>query len=51
MIIQTQTQHTEKQIKEEFEKLHKFLRDEEAARIVALREDEEKKSQMMKHKM
>ncbi|XP_031437067.1 E3 ubiquitin-protein ligase TRIM39-like [Clupea harengus] len=49
--IKTQTQHTEKQIKEEFEKLHQFLRDEEAARIVALREEEEQKSQMMKEKI
>ena len=48
VIIQTQTQHTEKQIKEEFEKLYQFLRDEEAARIAALREEEEQKSQLMK---
>ena len=51
VIIQTQTQHTEKQIKEEFEKLHQFLRDEEAARIAALREEEEQKIQMMKEKI
>ncbi|XP_062391298.1 E3 ubiquitin-protein ligase TRIM35-like [Sardina pilchardus] len=49
--IMTQAQHTEKQIKEEFEKLHQFLRDEEAARIAALREEEEQKSQMMKEKI
>ncbi|XP_041926887.1 zinc-binding protein A33-like isoform X2 [Alosa sapidissima] len=49
--IKTQTQHTERQIKEEFEKLHQFLRDEEAARIAALREEEEQKSQMMKEKI
>ncbi|XP_042559151.1 E3 ubiquitin-protein ligase TRIM35-like [Clupea harengus] len=49
--IKTQTQHTEKQIKEEFKKLHQFLRDEEAARIAALREEEEQKSQMMKKKI
>ncbi|XP_076119160.1 zinc-binding protein A33-like [Alosa pseudoharengus] len=49
--IKTQTQNTEKQIKEEFEKLHQFLRDEEAARISALREEEEQKSQMMKEKI
>ncbi|KAG5283029.1 hypothetical protein AALO_G00037470 [Alosa alosa] len=35
----------------EFEKLHKFLRDEEAARIAALMEEEEQKSQMMKKKI
>ncbi|XP_030648359.1 zinc-binding protein A33-like isoform X1 [Chanos chanos] len=46
--IKTQAKHTERQIKEEFEKLHQFLRDEEAARIAELREEEEQKSQMMK---
>ena len=50
-MFQTQAQHTERQIKEEFEKLHQFLRDEEAARIAALREEEEQKSQMMKEKI
>ncbi|XP_030641276.1 E3 ubiquitin-protein ligase TRIM39-like [Chanos chanos] len=49
--IKIQTQHTERQIKEEFEKLHQFLRDEEAARITALREEEEQKRQMMKEKI
>ncbi|XP_058248045.1 E3 ubiquitin-protein ligase TRIM35-like [Hemibagrus wyckioides] len=44
-------QHTERQIKEQFEKLHQFLRDEEAVRIAALREEEEQKSQMMKEKI
>ncbi|XP_076120206.1 E3 ubiquitin-protein ligase TRIM35-like [Alosa pseudoharengus] len=46
-----QTQHTEKQIKQEFEKLHQFLRDEEATNIAALREEEKQKSQMMKNKI
>ncbi|XP_041927122.1 E3 ubiquitin-protein ligase TRIM39-like [Alosa sapidissima] len=50
-IIKTQTQNTEKQINEEFEKLYQFLQDEEAARIAALREEEEQKSQMMKEKI
>ncbi|XP_072512556.1 E3 ubiquitin-protein ligase TRIM35-like [Salminus brasiliensis] len=49
--IQTQAQHTERQIKEEFEKLHQFLRDEEAARIAALKEEEEQKSQVMRRKI
>ncbi|XP_060784893.1 E3 ubiquitin-protein ligase TRIM35-like [Neoarius graeffei] len=49
--IMIQAQHTEWQIKEEFEKLHQFLRDEEAVRITALREEEEQKSQMMKEKI
>src|SRR4029434_7277654 len=38
-------------IKEEFEKLHQFLRDEEAARTATLREEEEQKGQMMKMKL
>ncbi|XP_026803012.3 E3 ubiquitin-protein ligase TRIM35-like [Pangasianodon hypophthalmus] len=49
--IKIQAQHTERQIKEAFEKLHQFLCDEEAARIAALREEEEQKSQMMKEKI
>ncbi|KAL7859134.1 hypothetical protein SRHO_G00142810 [Serrasalmus rhombeus] len=49
--IKTQAQHTERQIKEEFEKLHQFLREEEAARIAALKEEEEQKSQMMRRKI
>ncbi|KAI4874691.1 hypothetical protein NFI96_027315, partial [Prochilodus magdalenae] len=50
-VSKTQAQNTERQIEEEFEKLHQFLRDEEAARIAALRKEEEKKSQVMKEKM
>ncbi|KAL2080944.1 hypothetical protein ACEWY4_022797 [Coilia grayii] len=49
--ILIQAQHTERQIKGEFEKLHWFLRDEEAARIAALREEEEQRSRMMKEKI
>ncbi|KAJ8245678.1 hypothetical protein GJAV_G00273310 [Gymnothorax javanicus] len=49
--IKSQAQRTERQIKMEFEKLQQFLRDEEAARITALREEEEQKSQMMKEKI
>ncbi|KAL6483735.1 hypothetical protein MHYP_G00086070 [Metynnis hypsauchen] len=49
--IKTQAQNTERQIKEEFEKLHQFLRDEETARIDALTEEEEQKSQMMRRKI
>ncbi|XP_053353014.1 nuclear factor 7, brain-like [Clarias gariepinus] len=49
--IKNQTLRTERQIKEEFEKLYQFLRDEEAARITALREEEQQKSQMMKEKI
>ncbi|KAL6483741.1 hypothetical protein MHYP_G00086130 [Metynnis hypsauchen] len=49
--IKTQAHHTERQIKEEFEKLHQFLRDEEAAKIAALKEEEEQKSHMMRMKI
>ncbi|CAB1351031.1 unnamed protein product [Coregonus sp. 'balchen'] len=47
----SQAQHTEKQIKKEFEKLHQFLRDEEAESIAALWEEEEQKSKMVKEKI
>ena len=50
-LFQSQAQQTEKQIKHEFEKLHRFLREEEEARIAALKEEEEQKSQMMKEKI
>ncbi|XP_071401621.1 E3 ubiquitin-protein ligase TRIM35-like [Centroberyx affinis] len=40
---QAQAQLTEVQIKEEFKKLHQFLREEEEARLVALREEQEEK--------
>ncbi|KAG5283838.1 hypothetical protein AALO_G00046710 [Alosa alosa] len=49
--IKTQAQNTENQIKVEFEKLHQFLRNEEKARISAVREEEEQKSQMMKERI
>ncbi|KAL7845292.1 hypothetical protein AOLI_G00234840 [Acnodon oligacanthus] len=48
--IKSQAQNTEKQIKEEFEKLHQFLREEEQTRIAALRQEEKEKSQRMKRK-
>ncbi len=51
MWFQSQAEHTERQIKEEFEKLHQFLRDEEEATITALREEEEQKQQMMKEEL
>uniref|UniRef100_A0A8C1QRS0 Uncharacterized protein n=1 Tax=Cyprinus carpio TaxID=7962 RepID=A0A8C1QRS0_CYPCA len=46
-----QADQTEHQIKQQFEKLHQFLRDEEEATITALREEEEQKKQMMKEKL
>ncbi|XP_050963921.1 E3 ubiquitin-protein ligase TRIM35 [Labeo rohita] len=49
--IRSQAEHTESQIKQQFEKLHQFLRDEEEATITALREEEEQKKQMMKGKL
>ncbi|XP_048844666.1 zinc-binding protein A33-like [Brienomyrus brachyistius] len=49
--MKTQAQNTERLIKGEFEKLHQFLKDEEAARISALKEEEEQKSHMMKDKI
>ncbi|XP_035276405.1 tripartite motif-containing protein 35-like [Anguilla anguilla] len=49
--IKNQVQHTERRIKMEFKKLQQFLKDEEAARIAALREEEEQKSQVMKEKI
>ncbi|XP_050961559.1 E3 ubiquitin-protein ligase TRIM39-like [Labeo rohita] len=49
--IKSQVEHTEHQIKQQFKKLHQFLRDEEAATITALREEEEQKKQMMKERL
>ncbi|XP_017541346.2 tripartite motif-containing protein 35-like [Pygocentrus nattereri] len=40
---QCQAQQTEAQIREEFEKLHQFLREQEESRITALRQEEEEK--------
>ncbi|XP_073680724.1 E3 ubiquitin-protein ligase TRIM35-like isoform X1 [Garra rufa] len=44
-------QSTERQIKAEFEELHQFLRNEEAARLTALREQEKLKSQIITEDM
>ncbi|XP_064177045.1 nuclear factor 7, brain-like [Anguilla rostrata] len=49
--IRNQAQHTENQIKADFEKLHQFLRAEEETRLAALREEEEQKCQLMKEKI
>ncbi|XP_034063982.1 tripartite motif-containing protein 35-like [Gymnodraco acuticeps] len=49
--MKVQAQHTEKQIKEQFQKLHQFLEEEEEARMAALREEEEQKRRMMEEKM
>uniref|UniRef100_A0A8C7LNH2 Uncharacterized protein n=1 Tax=Oncorhynchus kisutch TaxID=8019 RepID=A0A8C7LNH2_ONCKI len=47
----SQAEDTEKTIKEDFERVHQFLREEEEAKIAALREEEEQKSQTMKVKI
>lgn len=48
---QRQSQQAEIQIKEAFETLHQFLRNEETARITALRDEEEQKRQIIRKKM
>ncbi|KAM4607537.1 nuclear factor 7, ovary-like [Polymixia lowei] len=45
--IKVQARNTERQIKQEFKKLHQFLQEEEEARITALREEEKQKSHVM----
>uniref|UniRef100_A0A673GE28 Tripartite motif containing 35-30 n=1 Tax=Sinocyclocheilus rhinocerous TaxID=307959 RepID=A0A673GE28_9TELE len=50
-IRSTQSQHTETQIKEAFDKLHQFLETEEAARTTALKKEEEQKSEIIKKKI
>ncbi|KAJ8373187.1 hypothetical protein AAFF_G00270200 [Aldrovandia affinis] len=49
--IKNQARHTERQIQEEFEKLHQFLREEEEDRLNILRQEEEQKSEMIKEKI
>ncbi|XP_041650248.1 nuclear factor 7, ovary-like [Cheilinus undulatus] len=49
--MEVQARHTERQIKEQFKKLHQFLAEEEEARLRALREEEEQKRQRMKEQM
>uniref|UniRef100_A0A3B4D490 Tripartite motif-containing protein 35-like n=1 Tax=Pygocentrus nattereri TaxID=42514 RepID=A0A3B4D490_PYGNA len=46
--IMSQAEHTERRIKEEFEKLHQFLRDEEENSLSALRTEVRVKSQITK---
>ncbi|XP_034725340.1 nuclear factor 7, brain-like [Etheostoma cragini] len=50
-LIRFQARRTETQIKDQFKKLHQFLEEEEEARLAAMREEEEQKSQRMKEKM
>nr|XP_040060492.1 zinc-binding protein A33-like [Gasterosteus aculeatus aculeatus] len=49
--MKVQARHTEVKIKDQFKKLHRFLEEEEEARLSALREEEKQKSQMMEEKM
>ncbi|KTG45710.1 hypothetical protein cypCar_00013771 [Cyprinus carpio] len=49
--IKIQAKCTEKQIKENFVKLYQLLSNEEAARIKALREEEEQKNQILRRKI
>ncbi|XP_056294369.1 nuclear factor 7, brain-like [Pseudoliparis swirei] len=46
-----QARRAESQIKDQFKKLHRFLEEDEEARLAALREEEEQKSGAMKEKM
>ncbi|XP_062391330.1 caspase b-like [Sardina pilchardus] len=49
--IKTQAKYAEKQINKGYKKFDQALQDEVAAKIAALREEEEQKSQMMKEKI
>ncbi|XP_074525122.1 nuclear factor 7, ovary-like [Halichoeres trimaculatus] len=49
--IKVQAKYTELQIKKQFKRLHKFLEEEEEARICALRDEEEQKSRVMEEKI
>lgn len=50
-LIQVQARFVAKRIHEEFETLHHFLQAEEAARLAALKEEEESKSEMLRQSM
>ncbi|XP_051566489.1 E3 ubiquitin-protein ligase TRIM39-like [Myxocyprinus asiaticus] len=50
-LIKFQAQNIERQIKEEFEKLHQFLCVEETTRITKVRKEEKQKTKMVKEKI
>ncbi|XP_030577662.1 nuclear factor 7, ovary-like [Archocentrus centrarchus] len=49
--IKVQAQDTRKQIKKQFKRLHRFLEEEEEARIAAVRAEERQKHEVLKEKM
>lgn len=49
--MQRQGTRTEQQIRNEFQKLYQFLQFEEAGRLLALRQEEEQKIQMLEEKL
>ncbi len=50
-MLQNQAEQTEAHIKKEFEWLRQFLRDEEVARITALKEEEEQKRKLLEEQI
>ncbi|TTL72949.1 Zinc-binding protein A33 [Bagarius yarrelli] len=49
--IKRQAEHSEKQIRDEFEALHKFLREEEAVKLSELKKEEAEKSETIMEKI
>ncbi|XP_035518108.1 zinc-binding protein A33-like [Morone saxatilis] len=49
--IEGQAKHTEAEIKEQFKKLHQFLKEEEEARLAALKEEEQEKNRVIRKRI